>query len=205
MRVVCLGGRPAGLYLAISMKLRDPGHKITVIEQNRANDTFGWGVVLSDDALGKMQDNDPKSTDAIRNQFIYWDDIAVVHDGVRTVSGVHGFAGIGRKQMLVILQARARNLGVDLQFQSKFASAEDYRENYDLVVATDGINSLVRREYARDFKPDIDMRLCKFIWLGTHQKFNDAFTLGIIYENPNPSLLVLANVLDVHGPHDGTD
>ena len=176
MRVVCLGGGPAGLYLAISMKLRDPGHKITVIEQNRANDTFGWGVVLSDDALGKMQDNDPKSTDAIRNQFIYWDDIAVVHDGVRTVSGVHRFAGIGRKQMLVILQARARNLGVDLQFQSKFASAEDYRENYDLVVATDGINSLVRREYARDFKPDIDMRLCKFIWLGTHQKFNDAFT-----------------------------
>ena len=176
MRVVCLGGGPAGLYLAISMKLRDPGHKITVIEQNRANDTFGWGVVLSDDALGKMQDNDPKSTDAIRNQFIYWDDIAVVHDGVRTVSGGHRFAGIGRKQMLVILQARARNLGVDLQFQSKFASAEDYRENYDLVVATDGINSLVRREYARDFKPDIDMRLCKFIWLGTHQKFNDAFT-----------------------------
>ena len=176
MRVVCLGGGPAGLYLAISMKLRDPGHKITVIEQNRANDTFGWGVVLSDDALGKMQDNDPKSTDAIRNQFIYWDDSAVVHDGVRTVSGGHGFAGIGRKQMLVILQARARNLGVDLQFQSKFASAEDYRENYDLVVATDGINSLVRREYARDFKPDIDMRLCKFIWLGTHQKFNDAFT-----------------------------
>ncbi|MGR3342625.1 MAG: FAD-dependent oxidoreductase, partial [Paracoccaceae bacterium] len=166
MRIVCLGGGPAGLYFAISMKLRDPRHEVTVIEQNRANDTFGWGVVLSDDALGKMQQNDPKSTDAIRDQFIYWDDIAVVHDGVRTVSGGHGFAGIGRKQMLIILQARARELGVDLQFQNKFASAEDYRKDYHLVVATDGINSSVRREYESDFKPDIDMRLCKFIWLG---------------------------------------
>ena len=112
MRIVCLGGGPAGLYFAISMKLRDAGHEVTVIEQNRANDTFGWGVVLSDDALDKMQENDAKSTDTIRDHFIYWDDIAVVHNGVRTVSGGHGFAGIGRKRMLIILQARARELGV---------------------------------------------------------------------------------------------
>ena len=87
MKILCLGGGPAGLYFAISMKLRDPSHEVTVLERNRANDTFGWGVVLSDDALSKMQVNDPKSTDAIRNHFAYWDDIAVVHDGVRTVSG----------------------------------------------------------------------------------------------------------------------
>ncbi len=176
MKILCLGGGPAGLYFAISMKLRDPSHQVTVMERNRANDTFGWGVVLSDDALSKMQVNDPKSTNAIRDHFAYWDDIAVVHAGQRTVSGGHGFAGIGRKQMLILLQARARELGVDMQFQTEFKSAEEYRKDYDIVVATDGINSLVRREYEDVFKPDIDMRKCKFVWLGTHQKFDDAFT-----------------------------
>ena len=176
MNILCLGGGPAGLYFAISMKLRDPGHQVTVLERNRANDTFGWGVVLSDDALGRMQKNDPVSTEAIRSRFAYWDDIAVVHAGRRTVSGGHGFAGIGRKAMLVLLQARARDLGVDLRFETEFRTAEDYRRDYDLVVATDGINSLVRREYADVFQPDIDTRLCKFVWLGTHAKFDDAFT-----------------------------
>jgi anthraniloyl-CoA monooxygenase len=176
MKILCLGGGPAGLYFAISMKLRDPAHDVTVLERNKANDTFGWGVVLSDDALGRMQKNDPVSTEAIRSNFAYWDDIAVVHDGQRTVSGGHGFAGIGRKQMLILLQARARELGVKLEFETIFKSAEDYRKDYDLVVATDGINSLVRTEYAEVFKPDVDLRKCKFIWLGTHQKFDGAFT-----------------------------
>ena len=97
MKILCLGGGPAGLYFAISMKLRDPSHQVTVLERNKANDTFGWGVVLSDDALSRMQKNDPVSTDAIRSNFAYWDDIATIHNGVRTVSGGHGFAGIGRK------------------------------------------------------------------------------------------------------------
>ena len=176
MKVLCLGGGPAGLYFAISMKLRDPAHQVTVLERNRANDTFGWGVVLSDDALGRMQKNDPKSTDAIRGHFAYWDDIAVVHGGHRTVSGGHGFAGIGRKQMLVLLQERARELGVDMRFETEFDSAESYRKDYDLVVACDGINSRVRKEYEATFRPDIDTRKCKFVWLGTHQKFDDAFT-----------------------------
>ncbi|WJS86974.1 bifunctional salicylyl-CoA 5-hydroxylase/oxidoreductase [Paracoccus sp. TOH] len=176
MKILCMGGGPAGLYFAISMKLRDPSHQITVLERNKANDTFGWGVVLSDDALGRMQQNDPASTEAIRSHFAYWDDIAVVHDGVRTVSGGHGFAGIGRKQMLVLLQARARALGIDLRFETVFGSAGEYRRDYDLVVGCDGINSLVRSEYAQVFQPDIDTRRCKFIWLGTHQKFDDAFT-----------------------------
>ncbi|HRV61505.1 MAG TPA: bifunctional salicylyl-CoA 5-hydroxylase/oxidoreductase [Albidovulum sp.] len=176
MKVLCLGGGPAGLYFAISMKLRDPAHQVTVLERNRANDTFGWGVVLSDDALGRMQKNDPKSTDAIRGHFAYWDDIAVVHGGHRTVSGGHGFAGIGRKQMLVLLQERARELGVDMRFETEFDSAESYRKDYDLVVACDGINSRVRKEYETTFRPDIDTRKCKFVWLGTHQKFDDAFT-----------------------------
>ena len=176
MKVLCLGGGPAGLYFAISMKLRDPAHQVTVLERNRANDTFGWGVVLSDDALARMQKNDPVSTAAIRGEFAYWDDIAVIHNGQRTVSGGHGFAGIGRKTMLVLLQARARELGVDLRFEAEFKSAEEYRRDYDLVVASDGINSLVRREYQDIFQPDIDTRKCKFVWLGTHQKFDGAFT-----------------------------
>ncbi|MCA3509808.1 MAG: bifunctional salicylyl-CoA 5-hydroxylase/oxidoreductase [Rhodobacter sp.] len=176
MKVLCLGGGPAGLYFAISMKLRDPSHRVTVLERNKANDTFGWGVVLSDDALSNMARNDSVSTAAIKADFAYWDDIAVVHNGVRSVSGGHGFAGIGRKRILMLLQDRARELGVDLRFETEFRRAEDYRGEYDLVVACDGINSAVRREYGDVFRPDIDMRLCKFVWLGTHQKFGDAFT-----------------------------
>lgn len=176
MRVACLGGGPAGLYFAISMKLKNPSHDVVVIERNQPNDTFGWGVVLSDDALDKLELNDPKSAKLIRDNFAYWDDIAVVHDGVRTVSGGHGFAGIGRKRMLMLLQQRARELGVEMKFSTEFDSVKSYQKKYDLVVACDGINSRVRAEYETQFQPDIDIRECKFIWLGTHQKFDDAFT-----------------------------
>jgi anthraniloyl-CoA monooxygenase len=176
VKILCLGGGPAGLYFAISMKLRDPSHEVTVIERNRANDTFGWGVVLSDDALTRMARNDPPSTAAIRERFAYWDDIAVIHRGERVVSGGHGFAGIGRRALLVILQERARELGVEMRFETEFKSVDAYRREFDLVVASDGINSAVRREYAEVFKPDVDLRLCKFVWLGTRARFDDAFT-----------------------------
>ncbi len=176
MRVACLGGGPAGLYFAISMKLRDPSHEVTVIERNKGDDTFGWGVVLSDDALGNLSVNDPKSAEMIRENFAYWDDIAVVHDGVRTVSGGHGFAGIGRKKMLLILQERAHELGVDLQYETEARPVAEYQAEYDLVVACDGLNSRVRTDLSEHFKPDVDTRECKFIWLGTKQKFDDAFT-----------------------------
>ncbi|NOX39160.1 MAG: bifunctional salicylyl-CoA 5-hydroxylase/oxidoreductase [Alphaproteobacteria bacterium] len=176
MKVMCLGGGPAGLYFAISMKLRNPDHEVTVIERNKPDDTFGWGVVLSDDALENMQQNDPASTELIRENFAYWDDIAVHYQGQRMVSSGHGFAGIGRKKMLMILQDRARELGVELLFSTLFTTARDFMGHYDLVVATDGINSSVRAEFADAFQPDINTRLCKFIWLGTKQKFNDAFT-----------------------------
>ena len=176
MKIACLGGGPAGLYFAISMKLRQPDADITVFERNKADDTFGWGVVLSDDALENLRTNDPKSADMIGENFAYWDDIAVVHDGHRTVSTGHGFAGIGRMKMLLILQERARELGINLQFESNIEDVETYQKDYDLVVACDGINSAVRNHYAEHFKPNVDVRECKFIWLGTHQKFDDAFT-----------------------------
>jgi len=176
MKIACLGGGPAGLYFAISMKLRNPNSEITVIERNRSDDTFGWGVVLSDETLDNLAANDAKSAAAIKEQFAYWDDIALHFRGEKIVSSGHGFCGIGRKTLLLLLQNRAKELGVDLRFETEAQSAEDYREDYDVVVAADGLNSKTRLLYKESFQPDIDERLCQFVWLGTHQKFDDAFT-----------------------------
>lgn len=176
MRIACLGGGPAGLYFAISMKVRDASHDITVFERNRADDTFGWGVVLSDETLDNLAKNDEKSASAIRSHFAYWDDIALHFKGERLVSSGHGFCGIGRKQLLLLLQMRAKELGVKLVFEKEVDTADVYAQSYDLVVASDGLNSKTRRQYAQTFKPDIDERLCQFVWLGTHQTFADAFT-----------------------------
>ncbi|MEM9032442.1 MAG: FAD-dependent monooxygenase, partial [Pseudomonadota bacterium] len=176
MRIACLGGGPAGLYFAISMKLREPSHEIVVIERNRADDTFGWGVVLSDETLENLKANDPESAGAIAERFAYWDDIAVVIKGTRTKSTGHGFCGIGRRQLLIILQSRARDLGVDLRFETEFEDLETYRRDYDLVIAADGLNSRARDAYRDTFKPEIDRRPCQFVWLGTQQTFADAFT-----------------------------
>ena len=178
MRIACLGGGPAGLYFAISMKRRDPRHEIVVIERNRPDDTFGWGVVLSDETLDNLAVNDAPSADPIREHFAYWDDVAVVHQGTKTVSSGHGFCGIGRRQLLILLQQRARELGVELRFESPIDSAdiEAYQREFDLVVAADGLNSKIREHYQEHFQPDIETRACKFVWLGTHQTFNDAFT-----------------------------
>lgn len=176
MRAICLGGGPAGLYFAISLKLRQPEAQVTVIERNKPDDTFGWGVVLSDETLDNLAQNDPESASEIRSQFAYWDDIALHHHGQVIRSSGHGFCGIGRKTLLLILQDRARGLGVDLQFETEARPASDYMADYDLVVACDGLNSKTRLEFEQTFKPDIDVRKCPFVWMGTHQKFDDAFT-----------------------------
>jgi anthraniloyl-CoA monooxygenase len=181
MKIACLGGGPAGLYFAISMKLREPSHDIDVIERNKPDDTFGWGVVLSDETLQNLAANDPVSAEAIRNHFAYWDDIAVRYRGKSIVSGGHGFCGIGRKQLLILLQQRARELGVKLHFETEIDGAAAFMKTHDLVVACDGLNSKVRTEFADQFKPEIELRKCKFVWLGTRQKFDDAFTF--IFEN----------------------
>ena len=176
MKIACLGGGPAGLYFAISMKLRDRAHDITVFERNRADDTFGWGVVFSEETFDNITANDPVSAETIRANFAYWDDIAVHYRGQRVVSGGHGFSGIARKKLLMLLQQRARELGVQLCFQTDIGSAGDLAKSYDLVVAADGLNSRTRSEFAAHFKPAVDTRKNKFVWLGTHQKFDDAFT-----------------------------
>jgi anthraniloyl-CoA monooxygenase len=184
MRVACLGGGPAGLTFAIAMKLRDPAHEIVVVERNRRYDTFGWGVVLSDETLANLRAADPESAEAIRRSFAYWDDIAVFHRGTLTRSSGHGFCGIGRKRLLNILQDRAQALGVQLRFETEIDGVEPYR-GYDLIVAADGANSKVRGSLAHVFKPDIDVRACRYVWLGTHQKFDDAFTF--IFEETDKS------------------
>lgn len=176
MKIACLGGGPAGLYFAISMKLRNPDHDIHVIERNRADDTFGWGVVLSDETLDNLEANDAESAQAIREHFAYWDDICVHHRGTRTVSTGHGFCGIGRKQLLLLLQQRCQSLGIQLHFETNAEDTQHYRDEYDLVVAADGLNSRIRSDLAEHFVPDVDVRACKFVWLGTEQKFDDAFT-----------------------------
>ncbi|MGB3643883.1 MAG: bifunctional salicylyl-CoA 5-hydroxylase/oxidoreductase [Mesorhizobium sp.] len=176
MKVAVLGGGPAGLYFAISMKLRDAAHRVTVYERNRADDTFGWGVVLSAETLANLATNDHVSATWIKKYFAYWDDIAVIHDGVRTVSTGHGFCGIGRKRLLLLLQRRARELGIELVYETEISDPRPYMESHDLVVAADGLNSRSRATFSEIFKPDIDTRKCKFVWLGTRQKFDDAFT-----------------------------
>jgi len=176
MKVAVLGGGPAGLYFAISMKLRNSAHDITVVERNKPDDTFGWGVVLSAETLDNLTRNDPVSAVWIKRYFAYWDDIAVVYKDVRTVSTGHGFCGIGRKRLLMLLQRRARELGINLVFETEAPDPRPYMETHDLVVAADGLNSRSRSTFAEVFKPDIDTRKCKFVWLGTEQKFDDAFT-----------------------------
>jgi anthraniloyl-CoA monooxygenase len=184
MRAAVLGGGPGGLYFAISLKLRDPQADIVVIERNKPNDTFGWGVVLSDETLANLERNDPVSAKAIRDSFAYWDDIAVHYRGAVVRSGGHGFCGIGRMRLLNILQDRCRSLGVELRFETEAGDVSTYMKDYDLVVAADGVNSKVRTALAEEFRPDIDVRACKYIWLGTHQKFDDAFTF-IFEETPH--------------------
>ena len=177
MRIACVGGGPAALVFAISMKLRDPRHDIVVFERNDPGDTFGWGVVFSDQTMENLRANDPKSADQIEAGFAHWDDIDVhIHDRTITSSG-HGFVGIGRKRLLNILQDRARDLGVRLEFRTEVEPSPELFAAYDLVLACDGANSKLRSADAEHFGVDIDVRPNKYIWLGANKAF-EAFTFA---------------------------
>jgi len=173
MRIVCIGGGPAGLYFAILMKKLNPAHQITVVERNKAYDTFGWGVVFSDATMDNMREWDPVTADAIQVAFNHWDDIELHFKGHTIRSGGHGFVGIGRKKMLNILQERCEQMGVELVFEADVESDLEYPDA-DLIIASDGINSRIRNRYTEVFKPDIVTRPNRFIWLGTNKLF-DAF------------------------------
>jgi len=173
MRIVCIGGGPAGLYFALLMKKLDPSHHITVVERNRPYDTFGWGVVFSDATMEGMRAWDQDTADEIEIAFNHWDDIELHFKGHVIRSGGHGFVGIGRKKLLNILQARCEALGVELLFETEVDSDADYPDA-DLIIASDGVNSRIRNKYASVFQPDIVTRPNRFIWLGT-TKLYDAF------------------------------
>ncbi len=179
MNILCIGGGPAGLYFALLMKQRNPAHRVRVVERNRPYDTFGWGVVLSDQTLANLHAADAQTAAQIGEAFNHWDDIEVFFKGRSTRSSGHGFCGIGRKRLLNILQSRCEQLGVELVFEAEVNDSEALAEEFgaDLVIASDGLNSRIRTRYASTYQPDIDTRLCRFVGLGTNRTF-DAFTFA---------------------------
>ena len=177
MRIACIGGGPAGLTFAISMKLRDPDHDVHVFERNAEGVTFGWGVVFSDQTVDNLMANDPVSGRIIASEFAHWDDIDVHVHGQCVRSSGHGFIGIGRKRLLEILTARARELNVRLHFEEEAEPDLAAWRDWGLVIAADGANSRFRTAYADRFGVDIQQRANRFIWLGTPNTF-DAFTFA---------------------------
>ncbi|MBR7778925.1 bifunctional salicylyl-CoA 5-hydroxylase/oxidoreductase [Undibacterium rugosum] len=179
MNILSIGGGPAGLYFALLMKKQRPDAMITVLERNQPYDTFGWGVVFSDQTLGNLEQADAKTAAQILEAFNHWDDIAVHFKGQLVSSGGHGFCGIGRQRLLNILQHRCEELGVQLVFNQDVEDEQALVLQYqpDLIIAADGLNSRLRSKYASVFQPDIDTRRCRFVWLGTKQRF-PAFTFA---------------------------
>jgi anthraniloyl-CoA monooxygenase len=180
MKIAIIGGGPAALYFAILMKKDNPDVRIRIHERNRADDTFGWGVVFSDETLGNFEDADPESYAAITNKFRYWSDIETYYGDTCVTSTGHGFCGLARQELLTILQTRARKVGVELAYETEI---EDPRElkDWDLLIGADGLNSRVRETWKEHFKPQLDWRQCKFSWLGTDREL-EAFTF-IFTEN----------------------
>jgi anthraniloyl-CoA monooxygenase len=178
-----IGGGPAGLYFALLMKKTNPAHRVTVVERNTADDTFGWGVVFSDQTMENFRQADSATYQAITDHFAHWDDIDVHIAGVTVTSGGHGFSGIARRTLLQILARRATELGVELRFRTEYAAGASLDViglgDADLLVAADGVHSGVRKHYAAHFGPEIDVRHAKYIWLGTRRLF-DAFTFAFV-------------------------
>jgi anthraniloyl-CoA monooxygenase len=190
MRIAVIGGGPGGLYFAALAKQLDPGHDITVWERNAADDTFGFGVVFSDETLGGIEHADVEIFAAMRREFACWDDIDVHFRGSTFTSGGHGFAAMSRKRLLGILQARCASLGVRVLFQAQAPDAAELAAGYDLVVAADGMNSATRARFADTFVPSVERRRCRYIWLGTDLVF-DAFKFYVL-DTP-------AGIMQVHG------
>ncbi|MFD8492340.1 bifunctional salicylyl-CoA 5-hydroxylase/oxidoreductase [Amycolatopsis sp. NPDC059657] len=190
MRIAVLGGGPAGLYFSALAKQLNPAHEITVWERNAPDDTFGFGVVFSDETLGGIEHADTAIFAAMREEFARWDDIDVHFRGTTFTSGGHGFAAMSRKRLLNILQERCRTLGVDVRFRTEAPDVTVLAAEYDLVVACDGVNSPARTRLAGEFRPSVETRRCRYIWLGTDLVF-DAFKFHIL-DTP-------AGVMQIHG------
>jgi anthraniloyl-CoA monooxygenase len=190
VRIAVLGGGPGGLYFAALAKQLNPGHDITVWERNAPDDTFGFGVVFSDETLGGIEHADIEIFQAMSREFARWDDIDVHFRGTTFTSGGHGFAAMSRKRLLAILQARCAELGVRMLFRTQAPGAAELAAGHDLVVAADGANSATRARHARSFGQNCEIRRCRYIWLGTSRVF-DAFKFYIL-DTPT-------GVMQVHG------
>ncbi len=166
MDIVSIGGGPAGLFFGILMKRADPAHRIRIVERNGPHDTFGWGVVFSDETLGNIADADPETYAEITRAFAHWDDIDIHYQGAVVTSTGHGFSGMSRLKLLNILQARATALGVEIQYNTEVGDLEAWRDA-DVILAADGVNSRIRELNAAAFAPQLDMRPNKFVWLGS--------------------------------------
>jgi anthraniloyl-CoA monooxygenase len=190
MRIAVAGGGPAGLYFAALAKQLNPRHEITLWERNSPDDTFGFGVVFSDETLGGIEHADTEIFAAMRSEFARWDDIDIHYRGTTFTSGGHGFAAMSRKRLLNILQERCRECGVDIRFRAGSPDVATLSAEYDLVIAADGVNSPTRTRFADTFRPTLENRRCKYIWLGTDLVF-DAFKFHIL-DTP-------AGVMQIHG------
>jgi anthraniloyl-CoA monooxygenase len=172
MKINIIGGGPAGLYFAILMRKASASHQIKIYERNGPDDTFGWGVVFSGKTLANLRAADEVSHAEITRQFEAWDNVDVVHRDAKISIHGNSFSGIARLQLLKILQRRAEELGVEVAFHSEVQDIESLRQDCDLLLAADGVNSTVRLRYAKEFQPDLDIRANRYIWYGTNQLFH---------------------------------
>ncbi len=197
MRIAVVGGGPGGLYFSALVKQLGSDHEVTVWERNAPDDTFGFGVVLSDETLGGIEHADPAIFERMQECFARWDDIDVHLPGSGVVtSGGHGFAAMSRRKLLQILQDRCRALGVDLRFRTEAPEIRELASSYDLVLGCDGVNSAIRSAYADTFQPSVEFRRCRYMWLGTDLVF-DAFKFHIL-QTPY-------GIIQIHGyPYDRT-
>ncbi len=170
LRIGCVGAGPGGLYFALLMKRADPRHEVVVIERNRADDTFGFGVVFSDATMAGIADADSEAYGAIARHLVHWDDIAVYYGGEVLRSTGHGFSGMSRHTLLRVLQNQARDAGVKLEFEREIDALEEL-EGADLIVGADGVNSTVRRLLGSGVRVSTDTRPNRFVWLGTSKPF----------------------------------
>jgi len=172
MKINIIGGGPAGLYFAILMKKEDASHRIRIFERNGPDDTFGWGVVFSGKTLANLRAADAESHAEITREFEAWDNVDVVHRDTKISIHGNSFSGIQRLRLLKILQRRAEELGVEIEFRNEIHDVEALRNDCDLLLAADGVNSTVRSRYAEQFQPELDFRSNRYIWYGTNQLFH---------------------------------